>query len=152
MSPKAAYRRGGVTPIAELLDIGGFSLEDILEIEPGFLDEDAHEHDDAVQSFVFTSNAPLDSLRLQAFFRDAIASHGADLIRYKGIVAFEGLDQRVVFQGVHMLMNSDVGRDWGAQEARRSRIVFIGRDLPRAQWLSQLAACSAESARIPDLG
>jgi G3E family GTPase len=149
INPRAPLRtvHFGVTPLAELLDIGGFSLEDILEIEPGFLGEDAHEHDDAVQSFVFTCDTPLDSERLQGFFRDAIASHGAALMRYKGLVAFEGQDHRVVFQGVHMLMNSDVGREWGRQEARRSRIVFIGRDLPKALWLSQLAACAAAPTR-----
>ena len=135
----------GLTPVNELLDIRGFSLDAILEIEPGFLSEDAHEHDDAVQSFVFTSDAPLDSERLQGFFRDAIASHAKDLMRYKGIVAFEGLDQRVVFQGVHMLMNSDVSHAWGDDEARRSRVVFIGRNLPKAQWLLQLDACVVQA-------
>jgi len=143
MNPRAPIQtvHFGQTPIAELLDIRGFSLDAILEIEPGFLGEDAHEHDDAVQSFVFVSDAPLDSGRLQGFFRDAIASHAKDLMRYKGIVAFDGMDQRVVFQGVHMLMNSDVSRAWGEGAARRSRIVFIGRDLPKARWLAQLDDC-----------
>jgi G3E family GTPase len=147
MNPRAPIQavHFGHAPIAELLDIRGFSLDAILQIEPGFLGEDAHEHDDAVQSFVFTSDAPLDSGRLQGFFRDAIASHAKGLMRYKGIVAFDALDQRVVFQGVHMLMNSDVSRDWGEGEARRSRIVFIGRDLPKELWLAQLAACKVRS-------
>jgi len=78
----------GVTPVADLLDIAGFSLSSVLEIEPGFLAEDHHAHDDAVQSFVFTSKVAMDPDRLQAFFRDAIAAHAKDLMRYKGIVAF----------------------------------------------------------------
>ena len=131
----------GETPIADLLDIGGFSLDSILEIEPGFLDDDAHEHDDSVQSFVFTSAHALDPGRLQAFFRATIAVHAADLLRYKGVVAFPGVDRRVVFQGVHMMMGSDIGRPWAAGEARASKLVFIGRKLPQDALIAQLEAC-----------
>ena len=131
----------GRTPISELLDIGGFSLDAILEIEPEFLADVSHEHDDSVQSFVFTSDTPLDQGRLQGFFRDAMDSHAKDLMRYKGIAAFPGFDHRVVFQGVHMIMGSDIGRPWAVDEARRSTLVFIGRNLPKDRWLAQLAAC-----------
>src|SRR3984893_9500930 len=121
----------GETPIADLLDIKGFSLEGILEMEPGFLGEEEHEHDDAVQSFVFTSSDPFDQARLQEFFRNTIAAHAKDLMRYKGIVAFAGLDHRIVFQGVHMMMASDIGRPWSEGERRESKLVFIGRNLPK---------------------
>ncbi len=134
----------GRTPIAALLDIGGFSLDAILEIEPDFLDDVAHEHDDTVQSFVFTSDTPLDQGRLQAFFREAMDSHAEDLMRYKGIAAFPGFDHRVVFQGVHMIMGSDIGRPWAANESRRSTLVFIGRNLPKEHWLERLVACRVD--------
>jgi G3E family GTPase len=133
----------GVAPVADLLDIAGFSLSDALDIEPGFLAEEQHEHDDAVQSFVYTSGHPLDPGLLQAFFREAIAAHAKDLLRYKGVVAFPGLDHRVVFQGVHMVMGSDIGRAWLAAETRLSTLVFIGRDLPKAPMLAALAGCVA---------
>jgi G3E family GTPase len=131
----------GETPIADLLDIKGFSLEGVLEIEPGFLGEEGHEHDDAVQSFVFTSSDPFDQARLQEFFRDAIAAHAKDLMRYKGIVAFAGLDRRIVFQGVHMMMASDIGRPWSVGERRESKLVFIGRNLPKDALIGQLGQC-----------
>ena len=131
----------GETPIADLLDIKGFSLDGILEIEPGFLDEDHHEHDDGVQSFVFTSATPFDQRRLQDFFRDAIATHAKDLMRYKGILAFDGLDHRVVIQGVHMIMGSDIGRAWASAERRLSKLVFIGRGLPKAEMIRRLESC-----------
>ena len=123
INPRAPVRavHFGETPIGDLLDIGGFSLDSILEIEPGFLGEDQHEHDDNVQSFVFVTEAPFDQGRLQHFFRDLIADHAANLMRYKGVLAFNGLDQRVVVQGVHMMMKSDVGRDWEAGTARASK-------------------------------
>ena len=131
----------GDTPIGDLLDIGGFSLDSILEIEPGFLGEDHHEHDDDVQSFVFTSAGPFDPTRLQEFFRETIAENAKDLMRYKGIVAFDGLDHRVVFQGVHMMMNSDVGQAWAPDVARKSKLVFIGRGLPKARMIAGLERC-----------
>ena len=145
INPRAAVKpvHFGETPIADLLDIGGFSLDSILEIEPGFLDDDAHEHehDDSVQSFVFTSAHALDPGRLQAFFRATIAAHAADLLRYKGVVAFPGVDRRVVFQGVHVMMGSDIGRPWAAGEARGSKLVFIGRKLPQDALIAQLETC-----------
>ena len=143
INPRAPIRtvHFGATPIADLLDIAGFSLDSILEIEPGFLGEDHHEHDDAVQSFVFRSATRFDRTRLQEFFRDLIAAHAKDLMRYKGIVAFEGMDHRVVFQGVHMMMGSDIGRPWGDDPVRESRLVFIGRGLPRAEILASLQTC-----------
>jgi G3E family GTPase len=145
MNPRAPVKpvHFGETPIADIIDIAGFSLDGILEIEPGFLGEDDHQHDDAVQSFGFTSARPFDAGRLQNFFRDAIATHGKELMRYKGVVAFEGLDHRVVLQGVHMMMASDIGRPWAADEPRESRLVFIGKDLPKDMLIAQLEHCVA---------
>jgi G3E family GTPase len=139
----------GAAPIAELLDIGGFSLDAILAIEPDFLGEDAHTHDDAVQSFAFTSTAPFEADKLQAFFRELIAAHAPDLLRYKGVVAFAGQDERVVFQGVHMTMSADAGRAWASGEARKSTLVFIGRDLPKAALIGRLNACLATQNHFP---
>jgi G3E family GTPase len=133
----------GETPVAEIINVGGFSLDSILEIEPGFLDEHHHEHDDAVQSFAFMSTRPLDAARLQTFFRDTIAAHARELMRYKGVVAFVGLDHRVVFQGVHMMMASDAGRPWAPDEVRESRLVFIGRNLPKDALVGGLERCVA---------
>ena len=143
INPRAPIRamHFGETPIIDLLDIAGFSLDSILEIEPGFLGEDHHEHDDAVQSFSFITARPFDQVRLQDFFRDAIASHAKDLLRYKAIVSFEGMDHRVVIQGVHMVMGSDIGRAWAQGKPRESKFVFIGRSLPKAEMVAGLEQC-----------
>ena len=37
----------------------------------------------------------------------------------------------MIFQGVHQLMGSDLGPQWGADELRCSKMVFIGIDLPK---------------------
>ena len=56
---------------------------------------------------------------------------GADLLRFKGVLAIKGLAHRAIFQGVHELMGGSAGSPWGEDEPRRSTLVFIGRDLPR---------------------
>jgi G3E family GTPase len=145
INPRAPIREVhfGATAIDELLDVAGFSLDHALEIEPAFLADEAHAHDDAIAAFVFSSERAFDAERLQAFFRDTLAAHGPDLLRYKGIAAFAGFEHRVVLQGVHMVMNSDLGRPWAAGEKRLSKMVFIGRDLPEAKLRAALTDCLA---------
>jgi G3E family GTPase len=131
----------GRTPIEDLLDMRGFDLDAILEIEPGFLSEDDHEHDAAIRSFVFRSDEPLDQSALEDFLADMVRRHGPQLFRYKGVLAIDGLGSRVVLQGVHMMMSTDVGRPWAAGETPSSTMVFIGRDLPEAEMRAGLAQC-----------
>jgi G3E family GTPase len=131
----------GQTPIAEILDIRGFNLNAILELEPGFLAESHHRHDDAVQSFVFRSERPFDGVKLEEFLSTMIQAHGQELLRYKGILHLRDNPRRVVFQGVHMLMGGDIGRPWGEDEKRASVMVFIGRKLPQDVFLQGLEKC-----------
>jgi G3E family GTPase len=133
----------GRVPLGQVLDIDGFALDDILAIEPDFLTDVTHEHDDEIGSLVVRSERPYDGAKLQAFFRDLLARHGVDLLRYKGIVALAGLDSRLVLQGVHMLMSSDAGRPWTANELRVSKLVFIGRALEAMDLETGLSACGA---------
>ena len=143
INPRAPFKpvHFGAVPLHDILDIRGFSLDQILEIEPGFLGEDQHEHDDRIGSLLFKSTEPFDQDKLQDFFADMIARHGPNLMRYKGIVYLEGLEHRMVFQGVHMMMGSDAGRAWAGQDVRESKLVFIGRDLPEDALRAGLQAC-----------
>ena len=131
----------GDAPLNELLDIRGFNLNAILEIEPDFLTDVTHEHDDDVTSFVFRATRPFDSARLEDFFSAILQVYGPKLMRYKGVISVAGTDQRVVLQGVHMLMGSDKGAAWKKGEARDSKIVFIGRDMPKDVILQGLEQC-----------
>ena len=131
----------GETPLADILDIRGFNLNAILEIEPGFLEEEEHEHDDAVHSFVFRADAPFDGVKLEEFLSGMIQVYGPDLLRYKGVLWLDQNEDRVVFQGVHMLMGGDVGKPWGPQEKRGSVMVFIGRNLPEDLFVQGLKQC-----------
>jgi G3E family GTPase len=143
MNPRAPMKpvHFGQTPIDDILDIRGFNLNAILEVEPEFLEHDHHHHDDAVQSFVFRAAQPLDGVKLEEFLSSMIQVYGNDLLRYKGVLALQDNPHRVVFQGVHMLMGGDLGRPWGADEPRESVMVFIGRNLPKDVFLQGLEQC-----------
>ena len=132
----------GNAPIEEILDIRGFNLNSILEIEPGFLDDDEHEHDDNVKSFVFKSDKPFDSIKLEEFLSAMIQVYGKDMLRYKGVLSMAGHERRVVFQGVHMMMGGDLAKPWDKDEARRSKMVFIGRNLPQDVFVKGLELCT----------
>ena len=133
----------GQAPIDQLLDIRGFNLNAILEIEPDFLTDVDHEHDDDVSSFVFRAERPFDAARLEDFFGAILRIYGTHLMRYKGLIAVAGLDTRVVLQGVHMLMGTEAGASWKEGELRHSRIVFIGKQLPRDVLVQGLEQCLA---------
>ena len=121
----------GQTPLDSILDIRGFDLSTILEIEPAFLTETDHDHDDDIGSFTFRSKLPFDPLRLEEFLGAILQAYGTDLLRYKGVLFIKGMEHRVVLQGVHMMAGSEPGKPWQSDEERENRIVFIGRTLPQ---------------------
>ena len=148
MNPRASFQRVnfGETPLKEILDIRGFNLNSILDIEPDFLTEDHHTHSDDVQSFVWKDARPLDMEKIEAFLSLLIQTYGVDMLRYKGVLNIEGQDNRMIFQGVHMLMGGSPGKAWLPGETRESKMVFIGRNLPKRIFTEGLAYCVADSA------
>jgi len=145
INPRAPIKQVtfGNTPLDDILDIRGFNLNTILEIEPGFLGETKHEHEDAVQSFVFRADKPFDGLKLEEFLSGMIQVYGPDLLRYKGVLWLAGNGNRIVFQGVHMLMGGEIGKPWKLDEKRASVMVFIGRNLPEELCIQGLKQCLA---------
>ncbi len=133
----------GNVEIGEVLDLRGFNLNAILEIDPKFLTSDEHEHDEAVQSFVFRSNKPFDPHKLEDFLSGLIQVYGQDMLRYKGVLYMKGADRQTVFQGVHMMMGADQGRRWQPGEKPASKMVFIGRNLPKDTFIKGLEQCLA---------
>ncbi len=90
-----------------------------------------HVQDDDVKSFVFRAERPFDPAKLEDFLGAIVSIYGAKMYRYKGVLDMQGTDRKVIFQGVHELMGSDLGPYWHSDEARISKMVFIGVELPR---------------------
>ncbi|WP_402718229.1 CobW family GTP-binding protein [Janthinobacterium rivuli] len=131
----------GNVPLRDILNIRGFNLNAIVELEPDFLGELGHRHGDGVQSFVYHQSQPLDLLQVENFLDAVVQLFGAQLMRYKGILYAADLPCRAVFQGVHMLMGSELGAPWRDGETRASKIIFIGRDLPQDMLIRGLDRC-----------
>ena len=98
-------------------------------------------HDDQIAAFVFKSSRPFDSAKLDEFLGGLVNVYGPRMLRYKGILAMDGGERKVVFQGVHQLMGSDLGAKWGETEIRGSKMVFIGKNLPKDIFIRGLEQC-----------
>jgi G3E family GTPase len=83
-----------------------------------------------MQSLSLKSDKPLDANTFMPWLQELVATEGGKILRSKGILAFQGDDDRYVFQGVHMMLEGDHQRAWKEDEPRQSRLVFIGRELP----------------------
>jgi len=166
MNPRAPQRRVhfGEVPISEVFDLRGFNLNAKLDIDPDFLKADEphghkhehkhdhehgedcdhphhHAHDDDVKSFVFKSNKAFNPAKLEDFLGAIVQVYGPKMLRYKGVLNMKGSDRKVIFQGVHQLMGSDLGPKWAPGETKTSKMVFIGIDLPKDILLQGLEGC-----------
>ena len=90
-----------------------------------------HHHDDDVKSFVYRATRPFNPAKLEDFLGAVVQVYGPRMLRYKGVLDMQGTDRKVIFQGVHQLMGSDLGPVWAEGEERVSKMVFIGLDLPK---------------------
>jgi G3E family GTPase len=100
-----------------------------------------HHHDDDVKSFVFRSKKAFSPAKLEDFLGAIVQVYGPKMLRYKGVLFMKGSDRKVIFQGVHQLMGSDLGPKWAPGEEKLSKLVFIGIDLPRDILLQGLDQC-----------
>ena len=165
MNPRAPQKavHFGEVALKEVFDLKGFNLNAKLDIDPEFLNADAghghhhhdhdhehgehcdhphhHHHDDDVKSFVFRSDRPFNPEKLEDFLGAIVQVYGPKMLRYKGVLYMKGSDRKVVFQGVHQMMGSDLGPRWMPAEKKNSKLVFIGIDLPRDVLLQGLEGC-----------
>jgi G3E family GTPase len=148
INPYAEIRRStkSEVPINAVIGRDAFNLERILEREPEFLSgEDEHEHDSEVQSVSFEVSRPIDPERFNAWIAQLLQVKGQDLLRTKGILAYQGEDRRFAFQAVHMMADGDFVGPWKEGDPRKSRIVFIGRDLNRPVLRRGFEACQVDA-------
>ena len=136
----------------ELINIGSFDLEKTLEMDPEFLDTDAeHEHDQRVTSMSSKFEGELNVNKLERWIGNLMQTKAEDLFRYKGVLAVKGMDQKFVFQGVHMLFGGNFSEEiglWKEGEKRECRFVFIGRNLDHEALEKGLMDCKAEELRF----
>ncbi|HSI51579.1 MAG TPA: GTP-binding protein [Ideonella sp.] len=172
MNPRAPQHKVhfGEVAIASVFDLKGFNLNAKLDIDPEFLAEAGHDHDhdhahdhehhdhehgehcdhphhhhhdDSVKSFVFRADKPLSPAKLEDFLGAIVQVYGPKMLRYKGVLHIKGSDRKVIFQGVHQLMGSDLGPKWAPNEKKISKMVFIGIDLPKDILVEGLQGCIA---------
>lgn len=159
-------------PLDQVLGLGSFDLNEILKRDPDFLKiEDAHEHhhdhdcgcgegcccghhhehhqaanpkhDSTISSVSLISSNPLDPAKFEEWISTLRAEKGPDLMRYKGILDLVGSENRLVIQGVHMMMDGTNMLPWKEGERRASRLVFIGRNLDEPALRKGFSACVA---------
>jgi len=165
INPYAKLHRTQRSQIAlnEVLGQNAFDLERILDIEPEFLKADDHDHhdhdhghdhghshggmkhyhDEDMQSLSLSSDKPLDPDKFFPWVQNLVQVEGPQILRSKGILSFIDDPKRFAFQGVHMMLDGDHQREWRADEARMSRLVFIGRNLPEEKIRKGFEACAA---------
>lgn len=102
-----------------------------------------HYHDEDVQSVSLEIPGDVDPDKFMPWVNDLAQSDGANFLRWKGILAFKNEPRRFVFQGVHMILDGDLQREWKDDEARRSKLVFIGKELDEAKLRKGFEACAA---------
>ncbi len=121
-------------PLDKVVGRSSFDLMRLLDIEPDLLEEGAHEHThDSVQSVSLVSHAPIDFDKFKAWLGDFLNKKGGSVHRCKGILHIPGERQRLVFHGVHMLVEMGFGQPWKEGETPVSKVVFIGRNLDRLE-------------------
>jgi G3E family GTPase len=171
LAPIHRAQRSNV-PLENILGRGSFDLDRIVSLEPDFLnpahgepghvhdDDCAHEHDhghehhhhahehdhvhdDDIKGVALTLQRPVDGAKITRWLNELLQEQGPDILRAKGIIDVAGDDRRLVFQAVHMILEGDFQRPWKADEARYSRLVFIGRNLDDAALRKAFEATAA---------
>ena len=124
-----------------VLGVRAFDLEQALEIDPEFLGEDAHEHDESVFSFAIVELGKVDLEKLNNWLTELLQTQGQNIFRMKGILNVAGEENRFVFQGVHMIFDGQPDRPWKSEEIPKNELVFIGRNLDREQLRQDFQSC-----------
>ncbi len=125
----------------DILSVGAFDLQNILTIEPGFLEEEDHEHDSSISSISISKTGVVDSAKFNKWMFDVAQERGPDLFRMKGILDLDAEPRRFVFQGVHMTLEGRPGKPWKMGETRQNELVFIGRNLDQQEFKEGFDAC-----------
>lgn len=135
------YTEHSMIGLDKVFGVGAFDLDAKLEVDPTFLDDLEHEHDQSVGSFFLREDRPIDINRFMLWLTPLLQERGEDLFRSKGIFYAQGFKERVVFQSVRMLTAMKPDRPWKPDEKKSTEYVVIGRNLDREEFAEGLAGC-----------
>jgi G3E family GTPase len=124
-----------------VLNAHAFELSRVLEVDPQFLEESEHMHDQSITSVGVEADGAVDLEKINDWLGWLLREKGTDIFRMKGIINVANSDNRFVFQGVHMLFDGQPDRAWKADEIRCNKMIFIGRNLDREELNSRFRAC-----------
>jgi len=124
-----------------ILNVGAFNLERVLEVEPTFLEDSEHLHDQSITSVGIEQEGQVDVAKINNWLGWLLGEKGTDIFRMKGILNVAGSEQRYVFQGVHMLFDGQPDRAWAEGESRVNKMIFIGRNLDRDEIRRRFQEC-----------
>jgi G3E family GTPase len=128
--------------ISKVMDVGGFNLDRAMEVNPHFLEDGHHHHHSHISSVGIESEGDCDGKKLNDWINKLIQEQGADIFRMKGVFSVKNQPDRVIFQGVHMLIDAASGGPWG-DRPRKNSLVFIGRHLDREALNKGFRSCLA---------
>lgn len=98
-------------------------------------------HSDDIAAFVYKTTRPFNTEKLDYFLGGLVQIYGPRMLRYKGVLYMEHADRKVIFQGVHQIMGTDIGGKWAENEIKESKMVFIGKNLPKEIFIQGLEQC-----------
>ena len=138
---KIYHTKNSDVDLDKVFGVGAFELGEKLEVDPTFLDNTEHEHDQSVGTFVLREKRPIDMNRFMIWLNEMLLERGEDMYRTKGIFNAHGFKERVVFQSVRMLTSMQPERPWHSGEKKVTEYVMIGRNLDRDEFAEGFASC-----------
>jgi G3E family GTPase len=106
-----------------------------------------HMHDKSVSSIAIDMKGQVDFAKLREWLGNLLRTKGVDIYRSKGILNVQGAENRLIFQGVHMILDMNADRMWEKGEERKNQLVFIGRNLDREEIVRGFNACLVQEAK-----
>jgi G3E family GTPase len=131
--------------VDSVLNIRGFDLTRTLEMDPEFLNTDGeHEHDNSISSLSIIQPGDVDLELVKEWISGLLDKQGVDIFRTKGVIAIAHAEQKFVYQAVHMIFHGSFeDEEWAEDEARESKLVFIGKNLDKEALKAGFASCLA---------
>lgn len=99
----------------------------------------AARHDDRIASVSMVFDDPIHPMMLDIWMETLIAARGPDILRLKAVIWADGFETPFVIHGVQHIIDPPIRLARWTGEDRKSRVVIIGRDLPREALLDSLA-------------